>query len=103
MIYSPKPVIYSPKPVFYSPKPVFYSPEPVIYSLKLYTNLSNRHGPRFQIRYGVNVGEFDSSQTMGAINNGSLLFRTSNRTAYLLGGRPQEAQVKLCNITIVYC
>ena len=58
----------------------------------------NRQGSQFQIRYGVRTGDLGSPDVMGDSNNGSLLFRTSNRTAFLLGGWPTGAQV---SITIV--
>ena len=62
--------------------------EPVILVIPRYA----RHGSQFEVRFGVAVGSLNL-ETMGATVNGSQLFQTSNRTAFLLGGWPQNAQV----------
>lgn len=63
--------------------------------LLMLRGVSNRQGSQFQIRYGVRTGDLGSPGVMGDSNNGSLLFRTSNRTAFLLGGWPSGAQVSI--------
>lgn len=52
-----------------------------------------RHGSQFQLRYGVTLAALSSGETGGALSNGSVLFRVSQRTAFLLGGWPEGAQV----------
>lgn len=41
----------------------------------------------------MSTGGLGIPEAMGNLNNGTVLFRTSNRTAFLLGGWPQGAQV----------
>ena len=54
-----------------------------------------RVGSQFQLRYGVSTGGLGDPITMGTISNNSLLFQTSERTAFLFGGLPEGAQVRL--------
>lgn len=45
------------------------------------------------MRYGVSIGELGNPFVNGMIVNDSVLFATSNRTAFLLGGAPNGLQV----------
>ena len=45
------------------------------------------------MRYGVSIGELGDPFTYGTVVNDSILFTTSNRTAFLLGGAPNGLQV----------
>ena len=47
------------------------------------------------MRYGVSIGELGDPFTFGAITNDSILFTTSSRTSFLLGGAPNGLQVLL--------
>ena len=51
-----------------------------------------RVGSQFQLRVGVSLNGLDDV-AKGNLANDSLLFRTSNRTAFFLGGWPEGAQV----------
>jgi hypothetical protein len=58
------------------------------------------------MRYGVSIGELGNPIAFGTIVNDSILFTTSNRTAFLLGGAPNGLQVgvqclKLINIIVL--
>ena len=52
-----------------------------------------RVGASFEMRYGVSIGELGDPFTFGTVVNDSILFTTSNRTAFLLGGAPNGLQV----------
>jgi len=56
----------------------------------------SRVGSQFQLKVGVSINGLDNIVAMGNIANDSLLFRTSERTSFLLGGWPQGAQVRGC-------
>ena len=45
------------------------------------------------MRYGVSIGRLGSPFMFGTIVNDSILFTTSNRTAFVLGGAPNGLQV----------
>ncbi len=52
-----------------------------------------RVGASFEMQYGVSIGELGNPIAFGTIINDSILFTTSNRTAFLLGGAPNGLQV----------
>ena len=51
-----------------------------------------RHGSWFELRYGTLT--LDKRDFSLVNSNGSVVFRVSDRTAFLVGGWPSEAQVK---------
>ena len=53
------------------------------------------------MRYGVSIGELGNPFTFGTIANDSILFTTSNRTAFLLGGVPNELQVPFSSFVVL--
>ena len=54
---------------------------------------SYRVGSQFQLRVGVSLNGLDDIVAKGNLANDSLVFRTSKRTAFFLGGWPEGAQV----------
>ncbi len=52
-----------------------------------------RVGAKFQLRVGVSLNGLNDVVSMGSVANNSLLFRTSDRTSFFLGGWPDKAQV----------
>ena len=52
-----------------------------------------RVGASFEMRYGVSIGELGNPFAFGMIVNDSVLFTTSNRAAFILGGAPNGLQV----------
>ena len=56
--------------------------------------ITSRHGSLFQLQYGV-TNEPGVGTLGGSLTNGSVLFRVSPRTAFLLGGWPEGAQVRI--------
>ena len=60
-----------------------------------YTRIRYRTGASFELRYGVSIGQLGDPFMFGTVSNDSILFTTTSRTMFLLGGLPDQSHVQI--------